>query len=137
MCSHYRLHRSRSNIEIQISVPDVSKVCAEKLTQVGQPLPSSPYYFDLFGPRNYSAEDVKAAVEEVTGKKIEIAAIPKDQLAAFYAQSVPEDHVAGLVEMTTAALPDGIMAGDFAGNEFTVRAEEDLVSTLRRLYQSL
>lgn len=119
----------------QVSVSDVGRVCAERLIQVGEPLSSSPYYFDLFGPRNYSAEDVKAAVEEVTGKKVEIAGIPRDQLAAFYRQSVPEDHVAGLVEMTTAALPDGIMAGDFVGNEFTVRGGEELVSTLRRLYR--
>jgi hypothetical protein len=40
-----------------------------------------------------------------------------------------------MVDMTTAALPGGIMADDFVGNDSTVWAEEKLVSTLRRIYE--
>lgn len=114
---------------------DVGIHCAQKLLEVGTILPSSPYYFDLYGPRNYSTEDIRAAVEEVTRKKVGIVAIEREDLANFYAQQYPADQVSWMVNMTTAALPGGIMAGDFVGNEGTVWAEEELVSTLRRIYE--
>ncbi|KAH7353792.1 hypothetical protein B0T11DRAFT_120740 [Plectosphaerella cucumerina] len=118
-----------------VSVVDVGTYCARKLLEVGINLPTSPYYFDLYGPRNYSTEDIRAAVEEVTGKKVGIVAIEREDLAGFYAQRYPADQVSWMVDMTTAALPGGIMADDFVGNDSTVWAEEKLVSTLRRIYE--
>lgn len=105
------------------------------MLDVGTNLPISPYYFDLFGPRNYSTDDIKAAVEEITGKKVGIVAIEREDLAGFYAQQYPADQVSWMVDMTTAALPGGTMADDFVGNEGTVWAEEELVSTLRRIFE--
>jgi hypothetical protein len=62
-------------------------------------------------------------------------AIEREDLAGFYAQEYPADQVSWMVDMTTAALPGGIMADDFVGNEGIVWAQEDLVSTLRRLHE--
>lgn len=74
-------------------------------------------------------------MEEITGKKVGIVSIEREGLADFYAQKYPADQVSWMFDMNTAALPGGIMAGDFAGSENTVWAEEELVATLRRLYQ--
>lgn len=70
----------------------------------------------------------------MTGKKLEIAAVPKDQLAEFYAGQIPAAHVQAFVDMTTAALPGGIMAGDFGDHEYTVKGKVELVDALRKLY---
>lgn len=78
--------------------------------------------------------DVKLAVEEVTGKKLEIAAIPKYQLEGFFSEQVPAAYVQAFVEMTTAALPGGTMAGDFGDHEHTVKGKVELVDALRKLY---
>ncbi|KAM5344244.1 hypothetical protein ACJ41O_012781 [Fusarium nematophilum] len=116
-----------------VSVSDVGKSCARAL--LAEPKKTSPHYFDLYGPRLYSSVDVKEAVEEVTGKKVELVLIERDHLAEFFGQQVPRAHVQQMVDMTTAALPGGIMAGDFVENEDTVRGRDELVETLRRLYK--
>jgi hypothetical protein len=73
-------------------------------------------------------------VEEVTGKKWEIAAIPKEHLAEFFAKQVPAAHVQDFVEMTTAGLPGGIITGDFGDNEHTIKGKVELVDALRKVY---
>jgi hypothetical protein len=90
----------------------------------------------LFGPRDYSALDVKQAVEEVMGKEVEVVLIEKGNLAEFFAQQAPPHSVPDLVEMVTAALPGGIMAGDFKDTENTVRGKIELAEALRNLYSS-
>ncbi|KAH6664778.1 hypothetical protein F5X68DRAFT_160937 [Plectosphaerella plurivora] len=118
-----------------VSVKDVGIYCAKNLFEVGSDLPSSPFYYSLYGPRNYSTEDIRDAVEEVTGKKVGIIAIERENLADFYSQQYPADQVSWMVDMTTAALPGGIMADEFVGDKDTVWAEEEMVSTLRRIYE--
>lgn len=121
----------------QVSVTDVGVVCAEKLLETGQDIPSSPHSFDLYGPRNYSSEDIKAAVEDILQKEIQLVTIPPEGLAEFYSsRGYPKDQVPWSVEMTTAALPGGIMAGDFEGNEHTIWAKQELVTSLRKMYEA-
>ncbi|KAH7010088.1 hypothetical protein EDB80DRAFT_839261 [Ilyonectria destructans] len=117
-----------------VSLIDVGEVCADAL--IDEEKKTSPHFFDLYGPQHYNAMDVKLAIEEVTGKKLEIAAVPKDQLAGFYAEQIPAAHVQAFVEMTTAALPGGIMAGDFGDHEHTVKGKVELVDALRKLYSA-
>ncbi|CAG9953529.1 unnamed protein product [Clonostachys rosea f. rosea IK726] len=118
-----------------ISIEDIGTVCAQKLLEVGQPLPSNPHFFNLYGPRNYSSLDVKSALEEITGKVVEAIIVPKDQLASFFAERAPASVIQELVDMTTAALPGGIMVGTFEDEEGDVRGPTELVETLRKIYQ--
>ncbi|KAK7409234.1 hypothetical protein QQX98_008610 [Neonectria punicea] len=117
-----------------VSLIDVGEACAEAL--LDEVKKTSPHYFDLYGPRHYSATDVKLAVEEVTGKQVEIVAIDKAHLAGFFAEQVPAAYVQDFVEMTASALPGGTMAGDFGDHEYTVKGNVQLVEALRRLYSA-
>ncbi|KAH7131303.1 hypothetical protein EDB81DRAFT_906411 [Dactylonectria macrodidyma] len=117
-----------------VSLIDVGEVCAHAL--LDEEDKTSPYFFDLHGPRHYSTTDVKLAVEEVTGKKWELVAIPKDQLAAFWAEQVPALYVPDFVEMTTAGLPGGIMGGEYGNIERIVNGKVELVDALRKAYSA-
>ncbi|VUC24322.1 unnamed protein product [Clonostachys rosea] len=119
-----------------ISIEDIGTICAQKLLEVGQPLLSNPHFFNLYGPRNYSSLDVKTALEEISGKAIEPIVISKDQLASFFAERGPPSVVQEMVDMTTAALPGGIMVETFDDEDGTVRGTTELVETLRKIYQS-
>lgn len=115
-----------------MSIRDIGRACADAL--LAEPKGVSPYYFDLHGPRHYNALDVKEAVEEITGKKFDVIPIEKDKLAEFFARQIPSAHIQDFVEMTTSALPGGIMAGDFGSDERTVHGKAELVEALRPLY---
>ncbi|KAF7562638.1 hypothetical protein G7046_g1474 [Stylonectria norvegica] len=117
-----------------VSIKDVGEICAQKRLDTEEK--PSPYFFDLFGPRHYSANDVKAAVEEITKKKAELMAIEQSQLADFYGQQIPSAHVQDMVEMTVAALPGGIMAGEFEREVNVVKGKTELVDALRQISEA-
>ncbi|CAM1510984.1 Fc.00g084970.m01.CDS01 [Cosmosporella sp. VM-42] len=117
-----------------VSIRDVGEICAQKLLDTETK--ASPLFFDLFGPRHYNAHDVKAAVEEVTNKKAELVAVEQNQLTEFYGQQIPAAHVQDMVEMTIAALPGGIMAGDFEREVNVVKGKIELVDALRRISEA-
>ncbi|KAF4827915.1 hypothetical protein CGCTS75_v007782 [Colletotrichum tropicale] len=120
-----------------VSLIDIRETCARILLDLANPLPRRTHAFELYGPRHYSTEDVRDAVEEITGKKVGISAIEVDQLAGFYAQEgIPAGLVPEMVEFTTAGLPGGIMDGKFGGDEFTVWGKIELVDALRKMYKS-
>lgn len=115
-----------------MSLKDISEVCANSLlSETSKP---SPHCFKLFGPRSYSPLDLKKAVEEVTGKEVELKLIEKDQLAEFFAKQLPEPYVQEFVDMTTAGLPGGVIDKDFVYDDDTVKGRVELVDTLRELY---
>ncbi|RYP44098.1 hypothetical protein DL768_009402 [Monosporascus sp. mg162] len=122
-----------------VSLTDIGNVCAQKLLETGQQLPARPYVFYITGPRNYSSLDVKAAVEEVTGKKIDVVIVAKDDLVAYFSKQVPAPLAAELAEMTVATSPGGLIAKDFNdydndGNTYKGRVE--LVDAFQRLYKA-
>ncbi|KAF4852657.1 hypothetical protein CGCSCA4_v002525 [Colletotrichum siamense] len=120
-----------------VSLIDIRETCARILLGLATPLPKRTHAFELYGPRHYSTEDVRDAVEEITGKKVGIVAIEVDQLAGFYAQEgIPAGLVSEMVEFTTAALPGGIMDGKFGGDEDTVWGKVELVDALRKMYKA-
>ena len=96
-------------------------------------MPASPHIIDLHGPRHYNAIDVKAALDEVTGKRFDIAAIEPEQLLDFYGQKVPAPYAQELVEMTTACLPGGLVAKEMEKVEGIARGEIELIDVLRRI----
>ena len=115
-----------------MSLKDIAKACVNSL--LAESAKPSPHYSKLFGPRLYSALDLKDAVEQATGKTVKLELVERDQLAGFFGQQVPEAHVQEFVDMVTAVLPGGIIEGDFGYDEDTVRGEMELVDTLRELY---
>lgn len=118
----------------QVSLVDIRETCARILLDPATPLPQRTHAFELYGPRHYSTEDVRDALEEITGKKVGIVAIEVDQLAEFYAQEgIPAGLVREMVEFTTAGLPGGIMEGKFGGDEDTVWGKVELVDALRHV----
>ncbi|RYP05834.1 hypothetical protein DL764_003545 [Monosporascus ibericus] len=121
------------------SLTDISNACAQKLLETGQELPARPYVFYITGPRNYSSLDVKAAAEEVTGKKIDLVTIPKDDLVTFFSKQVGAPIAAELAEMTVATLPGGLIAKDlhvYDNDKNTYKGRVELVDALRRLYKT-
>ncbi|KXX73869.1 NAD(P)H azoreductase [Madurella mycetomatis] len=122
-------------IPMVVSLKDIAKFCANSLLSDPSNPGPSPHIFRLFGPRHYSSADLREAVEKATGRAVELKVIERDQLAAYFSQQLPEVYVQEFVDMTAAGLPGGIMVGDFAYDEGTVRGRVELVDTLRELYQ--
>jgi hypothetical protein len=101
--------------------------------ETGNALPSDPHIFDLHGPRSYSTLDVKAALEQVTGKSSKIISIEPDKLASFYGEKVADQYAKELAEMTRAGLPGGIFVAEMAKEDGVVRGEIELVESLRKI----
>ncbi|KAI5868198.1 hypothetical protein GGS23DRAFT_17217 [Durotheca rogersii] len=115
-----------------VGLQDIGETCAETL--LAESTKPSPYYFKLFGPRHYGSLDLRSAVEEITGKEVQLKIVERGELPSFFAKLLPPTYVQELVDMTTAVLPGGTMAGDFEYDEGTVRGRVELVDSLRKLY---
>ncbi|KAM0323345.1 hypothetical protein ACHAQA_008938 [Verticillium albo-atrum] len=117
-----------------VSVADVGRACAQKLLETGQALSQNPYVFELYGPRPYSALDVQQALEKASAKSVKIVPVEPEKLGEHFEKHLPARHVQGFVDMITATLAGGVMAGDYRGDENTERGSVELVDTLVRLY---
>ncbi|KAF6820081.1 NmrA family protein [Colletotrichum plurivorum] len=87
----------------------------------------------LFGPRHYSALDVKEAIETVTGKKGEVSVVPEKELAEYWGKSIPAAHVPDFVVFIKSLLPGGVIAQDYADGTDSVRMGTELVDELREI----
>jgi hypothetical protein len=116
----------------QVSVREVGENCARSLLE-GCGGKSSPYCYKLFGPEPYSSTDIKRAVEEVTGREVELHLIEREQLANFFGQQVPGPYVGEFTEMIIAALPGGIIIKDFAYDEDTITGKVAFVDIMREV----
>ncbi|RBR07312.1 uncharacterized protein FIESC28_10718 [Fusarium coffeatum] len=116
-----------------VGLKDIALSCVNSL--LSSPAKPSPHYYKLFGPRAYGANDLKEAVEEITGKKVELKLVEKDQLLDYWKQIVPEAHAEEFKEMTVAGLGDGVIGKDIKYDENTVVGEQELVDALRALYK--
>ncbi|KAF4964379.1 hypothetical protein FSARC_7678 [Fusarium sarcochroum] len=115
-----------------VGLKDIAECCANSLqSEFTKP---SPHYFKLFGPRFYSSIDLKEAVEEVTGKKVELELVERDQLLDYWKGIVPEVYAQEFMDMTTAGLPGGVIAENFVYDDNTVKGRQELVDSLRNLY---
>lgn len=118
---------------MQVGLADIRTTCAKALLNPEKK--PSPHIFNLFGPRHYSGYDIKEIIEEITGKKVSLVPVEKDDLVAHFAKhQIPAAHLQGMVDMVTATLPRGIMAGDFGYGENVVKGEVDMLDSLRNLY---
>ncbi|KAF4461430.1 NAD(P)H azoreductase [Fusarium albosuccineum] len=115
-----------------VSLKDISECCANSL--LSEETKPSPHYFKLFGPQLYSSRDLKNAVEEVTGKEVELKLVEKDELPKFWSHMLPEAYVQDFVGMTSAILPDGIISKDFVYDDNTIAGKVKFVDALRQMY---
>ncbi|KAF6832716.1 NmrA family protein [Colletotrichum musicola] len=87
----------------------------------------------LFGPRHYSALDVKEAIEAVTGKKGELRVVPEGKFAEYWGKSIPAAHVPDFVVFIKSMLPGGVIAQDYGEGPDAVRMKTELVDELREI----
>lgn len=86
----------------------------------------------MFGPRFYSALDLKAAIEEATGHQVELQTADRDELPGYFAGlGIPAQHAQELVDMLLAGLPGGTIVQDFNYGENTVTGQVELVDGVR------
>lgn len=98
---------------------------------------SYPFIVELHGPKAYSPEDVRGAFELVTGKKIELKLVERDQLRPYYSEIFPPPVVDLFVEMTESLLPGGIlMKGDPKNPPLIHRGTDTLVDSVQRMMVS-
>ncbi|KAK8022554.1 hypothetical protein PG993_013321 [Apiospora rasikravindrae] len=116
-----------------LSVEDIGKFCAGYLLDSSEASKQSLRSVELHGPRNYSSVDVHKAIENATGKKWELANIPREGLAEHFGKEVPEVYVPEFVELITAMLPGGVLAGHLEGGEDTIRGTVELEEALRKM----
>ena len=133
--NHFSLKTKKINTDIilQVGLKDVALNCVNSL--LSSPDKPSPHYYTLFGPRAYGATDLKEVVEEITGKKVELKLVEKDELLDYWKQIVPEAHAEEFKEMTVASLGDGVIGKNTKYDENTVVGEQELADALRALYK--
>ncbi|KAK6837988.1 hypothetical protein PG990_014712 [Apiospora arundinis] len=116
-----------------VSVEDIGRCCAGYLLNRDRSSKPGVRSVDLHGPRSYSPRDVHEAIEKVTGKDWELVNIPRAELAETFGKKVPAAYVPDFVEMITAVLPGGALAGDLEGGKDTVRGTVELEDALRKM----
>lgn len=119
----------------QIASQDIGEAVATELLATGQgtPVQSSPYIFDLVGPRDYSSLDVHAAWEEATGKKLEMRPVEKAGLAEFYATVFPPGVAERMAELNLGILPGGVLAENSKPTGETKKGKTELVEVFKQL----
>jgi len=94
-----------------VSIKDVGLYAARSVTG---PAPATrPHIFKLYGPKAYSALDVRDAIARAIGRDVDVKEITPDKLREHTAAMVPESIVDDLVGLTTATLPGGKLKDEF------------------------
>ena len=90
-----------------VAVKDIGHAMATEVTRPEEKPQSSPYIFELHGPRDFTPLDVQAAFSKAVGKEVAVRPIGQDQLADFYSQIFPAPIVGEWVEMAKCFLLGG------------------------------
>lgn len=125
-----------SSFAFQVSIADTASIVAQHVVETGSALPTSPYAFEIHGPRGYSMLDLQHALATVTGRALpRIDAIEPDRLIDFFKRKLPASKAREVAEMTLALNGGGLLAAQMAGEigHGAVRGETELVDTLSRL----
>ncbi|EGS21335.1 uncharacterized protein CTHT_0031900 [Thermochaetoides thermophila DSM 1495] len=119
-----------------IAVKDIGITCAQELLATGTPLTSSPYIFELYGPREYSSLDVQKAFEEAASRSIEVRPVPKGSLLDFYRAVFPPAVAKEFTEMNISFLEGGVLYELYNGGyEPEIRnGKTELVEVIKELY---
>lgn len=115
-----------------VAVKDIGQALASELVKESTP-PAKPYILELHGPQPYTPLDVKDAFSQVLGKEVEVMAIDKKDLPAFYGKIFPPQIINEWVEMATCFLPGGIAEKDLTkpGDVDVVRGKTELIEAIQ------
>ncbi|KAL2267871.1 hypothetical protein VTJ83DRAFT_5148 [Remersonia thermophila] len=92
-----------------VAVQDIAAELASALLSAGAALPARPYAYELHGPRDYTSNDVRTALEEAAGRTLDMKAVPREGLYDFYAAVFPPKVAQLYAEMNASYLEGGIL----------------------------
>ncbi|KAH8755321.1 hypothetical protein F5883DRAFT_469264 [Diaporthe sp. PMI_573] len=118
-----------------VSVNDIGAYCASQALSSEIKPSDKPHVTELQGPQDYSSLDVKQALEEVTGKKIELRVVEPDSVASFFGALFPPHVVPLYVEMNTTLLPGSPLLNDPANDTPVHRGSDTLATAIHRMMQ--
>lgn len=113
---------------------DIGSTCAAELLSTGKALPSTPYIYELHGPRPYTSLDVQRAFEEVSGKSVEVRPVEKAGLLDFYRAFLSPTAAKYFTEMNESFLPGGILYEDPNPTGEIRYGKTELVEAVRKMY---
>lgn len=114
----------------QVATPDIGKVAAAALVE-GAPA-GTTQIVELAGPSDASGLDVQAALAEITGQPVQVAAAPLDAVVPTFTGFGASTQMAELYREMYAAIISGRVA--YAGGTArSVRGAIPVADTLRRL----
>lgn len=111
----------------QVATKDIG-LTAAKLLREGA---TANTVVELTGPRRYSANDVGAALTEITGKPITVHHAPVDSMAATLTGFGFQPELAGMFQEMASAIERGHVAPE--GTHRTLKGSVELSTTLRAL----
>ncbi|KAL1839881.1 hypothetical protein VTJ49DRAFT_1016 [Mycothermus thermophilus] len=118
-----------------VAIQDIASALTSELLATGSALPSHPYIYELYGPRDYTSNDVHKAFEEAMCKSIEMKPIPKEGLYDFYAAVFPPKVAQLYAEMNASYLEGGILEENPRPTGEVRRGRTELVEVFRGLVQ--
>lgn len=114
---------------------DIGAFCASQALSADITSSERPHITEIHGPTDYSPVDVCEALDEVTGKTIEMRLVEKDELEPFFSNVFPPHVVPLFVEMTCSMLPDSPYLND-PGNDTPIhRGTDTIADAFRRMLQ--
>lgn len=120
---------------IQVSVKDVGVYCASEAVSAEARQSGKPHVIELQGPRDYSSLDAQRALEEVTGKTIELRVVKPEDMTSFASAIFPPHVVPLFVEMNATLLPGSPFLNDPENDTPVHRGAETLTDAFRRMVQ--
>jgi uncharacterized protein YbjT (DUF2867 family) len=114
----------------QVSTRDIGRTVASALVEGGKHVSA----IELAGPRDYTGEDIAAALSKITGKSIPAVDAPLDQVVPTFTSFGLSNAVAQLYREMYEGIMNGRVAPE-AGNRI-VRGSVDVSETLAALLAS-
>lgn len=116
---------------MQVSVLDIANYSAKAL--LNDSIEPGSRSVKIFGPRLYSALEVKNVIEEITGKEGSLVPIERNDLSKWFATQVGKIYADEYVAMVTSMLPGGLITDEYSYDEDTIRGTTEMIDALRHL----
>lgn len=118
---------------LQVASQDIGETCAGEILSTSA-LKTTPYIFELHGPRNYSSIDVQYAWAQAAGKPtVELRPIEREGLVEFFGTFLGPVRAQKYAEMTLGFLPGGIIERDPEPTGEVRKGKTELVEVFKEL----
>ncbi|KAM0424165.1 hypothetical protein ACHAPT_010534 [Fusarium lateritium] len=114
-----------------VAVKDIGQALASELVKESTP-PTKPHILELHGPQPYTPLDIQRVFSQILGKEVEVKAVEKEDLPAFFGKIFPPQIIDEWVEMSTCFLPGGIAEKDVTkeGEVQVVKGKTELIEAI-------